>query len=60
MNKIKLGVSALAAWMVAATAFGQGTVIPIKTPPLRSSLTQIGRQGSRLLSCPVRVGPAHG
>jgi hypothetical protein len=38
MNKIKLGVSALAAWMVAATAFGQGTApIPIKTPPLRSS-----------------------
>jgi hypothetical protein len=37
MNKIKLGVCALAAWMVAATVFGQGTVIPIKTPPLRSS-----------------------
>jgi hypothetical protein len=37
MNRIKWGISALAAWTVAATAFGQGTLIPIKTPPLRDS-----------------------
>ncbi|MEX0613084.1 MAG: PEP-CTERM sorting domain-containing protein [Pirellulales bacterium] len=38
MNKTTLGVFALAAWMVAATVYGQtGDIIPIKTPPLRDS-----------------------
>jgi hypothetical protein len=38
MNKITLGVIALAAWMVAATAYSQtGAIVEIKTPPLRDS-----------------------
>jgi hypothetical protein len=38
MNRTQLGVFTLAAWMVAATAFGQaGAITEIKTPPMRDS-----------------------
>jgi hypothetical protein len=38
MKNFALAVSMLAAWMIAATAVGQGTpIVEIKTPPLRNS-----------------------